>query len=441
MEEQSAVVPGVIEAEKMLLGSLIASPDATDIVLDRVVREDFLASRHRVIYAGISELASKGVFSTPEVLSVWLGMQGTLGDAGGRAYLEHLAENPASTDGTMVCSEAVLECSVLRQLAEAATEILDEVKRSSRGDACRILAAAEQRVVSIADRGARGRVDLTPVSWALKAAFEVLVARSNSDGGVTGLPTGYAELDEMTTGLQPAMGKTTLALNIVEHVAIKAEKPVAVFSMEMSADQLAMRLISSVGRINATRLRTGRLEGEEWSRVTTSIKTLRDARIFIDDTPALSPEMLRSKARQLKRKHGLGLIVIDYLQLMQVPGTGENRAAELSDISRSIKALAKELNVPVIALSQLNRSLETRADKRPVMADLRGSGALEDDADVIVFIYRDDYYNREHSRDKGVAEVIMAKQRNGPTGTIRLEFMGEYCRFRSLSEDSVGFFE
>src|SRR5690606_16841820 len=225
-----------------------------------------------------------------------------------------------------------------------------------------------------------------------------------------------------------------------EYAAMQTKQPVAVFSMEMSASQLALRLISSIGRINATRLRTGQLEDEDWSKVTHAIRALKEARIFIDDEPALSPEKLRAKARRIKKQHGLGLVVVDYLQLMAVPGTQENRATEVAEISRQLKALAKELNVPVVALSQLNRSLETRSDKRPMMADLRESGGIEQDADVIAFIYRDEYYNSD-SPDKGLAEIIVAKQRNGPTGTIKLKFFGEYTRFDNLSQDRVGTFE
>ncbi len=275
--------------------------------------------------------------------------------------------------------------------------------------------------------------------------------RNANGGGITGLSTGYTEFDELTAGLQPtdlvilaarpAMGKTTLALNIAEAAAIQSKKSVAVFSMEMSASQLALRLISSVGRVNATRLRTGQLEDEDWSRVSSAIQIMKDVKIFIDDTPALSPDVLRAKSRRLKREHDVGLIVIDYLQLMAVPGNSENRATEISEISRSLKGLAKELNVPVIALSQLNRSLETRTDKRPVMADLRESGAIEQDADVIVFIYRDEYYNKDASPDKGLAEIIIGKQRNGPTGSFKLKFFGEYTRFDNLAHDKVGSFE
>ena len=302
----------------------------------------------------------------------------------------------------------------------------------------------------IAEQGRRGRADFVSLREAMKDAFQILQERYENQGTVTGLPTGFHDFDEMTAGLQPsdliilaarpAMGKTTLALNMAEYAALKTKKAVAVYSMEMSASQLAFRLISSIGRINATRLRTGQLEDEDWSRVNMAIKMLSDVKIFIDDTPALSPDVLRSKARRIKREHDLGLIVIDYLQLMTVPGTGENRATEISEISRSLKALAKELNVPVIALSQLNRGLESRTDKRPVMADLRESGAIEQDADIIVFIYRDEYYNKE-SADRGLAEVIIGKQRNGPTGTCKLKFFGEYTRFDNLARDSVGAFE
>jgi replicative DNA helicase len=276
----------------------------------------------------------------------------------------------------------------------------------------------------------------------LRDTFRILQERYESKGAVTGLPTGFVDFDEKTAGLQPsdliilaarpAMGKTSLALNMAEYAALKTKKPVAVFSMEMSASQLSFRLISSLGRINQQRLRTGQLEDEDWSRVSHAITLLNDAKIFIDDTPALSPTELRSRARRLAREHGLGMIVIDYLQLMQVPGNKENRATEISEISRSLKALAKELNVPVIALSQLNRGLESRTDKRPVMADLRESGAIEQDADLIVFIYRDEYYNPDSS-DKGLAEIIIGKQRNGPIGMVPVAFRGEYTRFENLA--------
>ena len=385
-------------------------------------------------------------------LGEWFESQGHMDLVAGGAYLVELASTTPSAANIAAYAEIVRDKAVMRQLIEVGTEIVNDAFQPEGKESDEMLAIAEQKVFAIAEQGARGRTDFVAMNDALKDAFEVLRVRSESGGTVTGLPTGYTEFDMMTAGLQPtdlvilaarpAMGKTTFALNIAEYAAIKSKKAVAVFSMEMSAGQLAMRLISSVGRINATRLRTGQLEDEDWSRVTSAIRILKDqAKVFIDDTPGLSPDVLRSKARRLKREHDLGLIVIDYLQLMSVPGNNENRATEISEISRSLKGLAKELNVPVIALSQLNRSLETRTDKRPVMADLRESGAIVQDADMIVFIYRDDYYNKETSPDKGLAEIIIGKQRSGPTGSCKLRFFGEYTRFDNLSHDSIGAFE
>jgi replicative DNA helicase len=281
---------------------------------------------------------------------------------------------------------------------------------------------------------------------AVKEAFRLLQERYENRQAVTGVPTGFTDFDHKTAGLQagdliivaarPSMGKTALALNMAEYAAIKTGKAIIIFSMEMSASQLALRLISSLGRIDQQRLRTGELADEEWPRVTHAITMLSDAKIFIDDTPALSPVELRARARRLRREHELGMVVVDYLQLMAVPGSKENRATEISEISRSLKALAKEMQVPVVALSQLNRSLESRTDKRPVMADLRESGAIEQDADVIVFIYRDEYYNPE-SPDRGMAEIIIGKQRNGPTGMLKLTFRGQYTRFDNYVDESV----
>jgi len=449
--EQLRVPPHSVEAEQAVLGGLMLAPEAYDTVGDVLVEADFYRRDHQLIYRAIRELAEKNRPFDAVTLGEWFDSQGYSEQIGGGAYLVELATTTPSAANIRAYAEIVRDKAVLRQLIEVGTGIVNDGFQPEGRDSAALLAKAEQEVFAIAEAGSRGRQDFTPVNRALTEAFEVLQTRYNSGGGVTGLPTGYTEFDEMTAGLQPtdliilaarpSMGKTTLALNMAEYAAMKSKKPVAVFSMEMSASQLALRLISSIGRVNATRLRTGQLEDEDWSRVTSAIKLLRDARIFIDDTPALSPDVLRSKARRLKREHGLGLIVIDYLQLMQVPGNSENRATEISEISRSLKALAKELNVPVIALSQLNRSLETRTDKRPVMADLRESGAIEQDADVIIFIYRDDYYNRENSPDKGLAEVIIGKQRNGPTGSVKLKFFGEYTRFDNLAHDSVGAFE
>ncbi|RDZ28694.1 replicative DNA helicase [Lysobacter silvisoli] len=449
--DQLRVPPQSIEAEQAVLGGLMLAPDAYDRVADQLVEEDFYRRDHQLIYRAIRELAEKNRPFDAVTLGEWFDSMGLSEQVAGGAYLIELASTTPSAANIAAYAEIVRDKAVLRQLIEVGTGIVNDGFQPDGRDSGEILAKAEQEVFAIAEAGARGRTDFTPVNKALSEAFDVLQTRYANGGSVTGLPTGYTEFDEMTAGLQntdlliiaarPAMGKTTLALNMAEYAAFRSKKAVAVFSMEMSASQLALRLISSVGRVNAQRLRSGQLEDEDWSRVTSAIRQLREAKIFIDDTPGLSPDVLRAKSRRLKREHDLGLIVIDYLQLMSVPGNSENRATEISEISRSLKHLAKELNLPVIALSQLNRSLEQRADKRPVMADLRESGAIEQDADVIVFIYRDDYYNKETSPDKGLAEVIIGKQRSGPTGSIKLKFFGEYTRFDNLSRDSVGAFE
>ena len=444
------IPPQSVEAEQAVLGGLMLAPDSLDRVGDLLVEGDFYRRDHRLIYRAIRELSEKNRPFDAVTLGEWFEANSLSEQIGGTSYLIELANTTPSAANIRAYAEIVREKAVLRQLIDAGTEIVNDGFQPEGREVQEVLSAAEMKVFKIAEQGRRGRADFVPLREAMKDAFQLLQERYENQGAVTGLPTGFHDFDEMTAGLQnsdliilaarPAMGKTTLALNMAEYGAIKTKKAVAVYSMEMSASQLAFRLISSIGRVNATRLRTGQLEDEDWSRVNMAIRMLSDVKIFIDDTPALSPDVLRSKARRIKREHDLGLIVIDYLQLMQVPGTGENRATEISEISRSLKALAKELNVPVIALSQLNRGLESRTDKRPVMADLRESGAIEQDADIIVFIYRDEYYNKE-SPDKGLAEVIIGKQRNGPTGMVKLKFFGEYTRFDNLARDSVGSFE
>jgi len=449
--EELRIPPQSVEAEQAVLGGLMLAPDAYDRVADLLVERDFYRRDHQLIYRAIGELAQRDKPYDAVTLGEWFEAQGLGEQVAGGAYLTELAATTPSAANIRAYAEIVRDKAVLRQLIDVGTGIVNDGFQPGGRESAEILAQAEQSVFAIAEAGARGRSDFTPINKALSDAFSVLEARYQSGGGVTGLPTGYTEFDEMTSGLQntdliilaarPAMGKTTFALNIAEYVAIKTQKAVGIFSMEMSDSQLAMRLIASNGRINATRLRTGQLEDEDWSRVNSALRIMKDTKIFIDDTPGLSPDVLRAKCRRLKREHDLGLVVIDYLQLMAVPGNNENRATEISEISRSLKALAKELNIPVIALSQLNRSLETRADKRPVMADLRESGAIEQDADIILFIYRDDYYNKENSPDRGLAEIIIGKQRNGPTGSLKLKFFGEYTRFDNLSHDMVGSFE
>ncbi|MFZ7094824.1 replicative DNA helicase [Luteimonas dalianensis] len=449
--EQLRVPPQSVEAEQAVLGGLMLAPEAYDRVADVLVVKDFYRHDHQLIYSAIRDLAEKNQPFDAVTLGEWFESHGKSGEIGGGAYLVELASTTASAANIKAYADIVRDKAVLRQLIEVGTGIVNDGFQPEGRSTEDVLSKAERDVFAIAEAGARGRLDFVPVNDAMKEAFDVLQTRFANGGSITGLPTGYEEFDEMTAGLQPtdllilaarpAMGKTTFALNIAEYAALKTKKAVAVFSMEMSASQLALRLISSNGRINATRLRTGQLEDEDWSRVTGAIRMLKESKIFIDDTPGLSPDVLRAKARRLKREHDLGLIVIDYLQLMAVPGNSENRATEISEISRSLKGLAKELNLPVIALSQLNRSLESRTDKRPVMADLRESGAIEQDADIIVFIYRDEYYNKENSPDKGLAEIIIGKQRNGPTGSFKLKFFGEYTRFDNLAHDSVGSFE
>ncbi|HZH43737.1 MAG TPA: replicative DNA helicase [Lysobacter sp.] len=449
--EQLRIPPQSVEAEQAVLGGLMLAPEAFDTVASLLSEPDFYRRDHQLIYRAIRELADRSKPFDAVTLSEWFDSQGLSEQVAGGAYLIELASTTPSAANIAAYAEIVRDKAILRRLIEVGTGIVNDAFQPNGRESKEILAKAEQEVFAIAEADAKGRTDFVAVNDALKEAFDVLQTRYESGGSVTGLPTGYTEFDEMTAGLQPtdliilaarpSMGKTTLALNMAEYAAFRSKKAVAVFSMEMSASQLALRLISSVGRVNAARLRTGQLEDEDWSRVTSAIRQLKEVKIFIDDTPALSPEVLRAKARRLKREHDLGLIVIDYLQLMQVPGNSENRATEISEISRSLKALAKELQVPVIALSQLNRSLETRTDKRPVMADLRESGAIEQDADVIIFIYRDEYYNKENSPDKGLAEVIIGKQRNGPTGSIKLKFFGEYTRFDNLAHDGYGAFE
>jgi replicative DNA helicase len=448
--EALRVPPHSIDAEQAVLGGLMLDPYALEKILDLLSYTDFYRRDHQLIFKAISELSEKSKPYDAVTLGDWFEAHALADQVGGTPYLVELAQTTPSAANIRAYAEIVRDKSVLRSLIEVGTQIAEDGFAPGSRETPDLLAEAEQRVFKIADQNRTGRKDMVSLKEAMKEAFEILQVRYESQGTVTGLPTGFTDFDEMTAGLQPsdlivlaarpAMGKTTLALNMAEYAALKSKKAVVVFSMEMSASQLAFRLISSIGRINAGRLKTGQLEDEDWSRVTMAMKMLSESKIFIDDEPALSPAKLLSKARRLKREHDLGLVVVDYLQLMQVPGNSENRATEISEISRSLKALAKELHVPVIALSQLNRGLESRTDKRPVMSDLRESGAIEQDADIILFIYRDDYYNKD-SNDKGLAEVIISKHRNGATGTVKLKFFGEYTRFDNLARDSVGSFE
>ncbi len=438
------VPPHSLEAEQAVLGGLMLVSEAWDKIADKITEQDFHRRDHQLIFRAIGELAEKGRPCDAVTLGEWFESQRLSEQVGGTRYIIELANSTPSAANIAAYADIVREKSVLRQLIDAGTEITSDAFQPEGRSPRELVEIAEQRVFRIAEAGARGRQGFVSMRSAVKDAFEQLRQRAESKSPITGMPTGFTDLDHRTAGWQagdlvivaarPSMGKTALALNMAEYAALKTGKAAAVFSMEMSASQLAFRLISSLGRINQQHLRTGDLADEEWPRVTSAITLLAESKIFIDDTPSLSPLELRSRARRLKREHDLGIIVIDYLQLMQVPGNKENRATEISEISRSLKALAKELSVPVIALSQLNRSLEQRTDKRPVMADLRESGAIEQDADVIVFIYRDEYYNPD-SPDKGLAEIIIGKQRNGPTGMVKLAFLGQYTRFENFTSD------
>ncbi|HEU4855897.1 MAG TPA: replicative DNA helicase [Rhodanobacteraceae bacterium] len=439
------VPPHSIEAEQSVLGGLMLVAAAWDQVADRVMEEDFYRREHRLIFRAIGELAGAGQPCDAVTLGEWFERHGETANVGGVAYLAELANNTPSAANIAAYADIVRDKSVLRKLIEAGTEIVGNGFKPEGRSTPEILEAAEQRVFQIAEAGARGRKQVVAIRQSLTEAFNDLIKRYENRGQLNGLTTGFKDLDSLTSGLQkqdlvivagrPSMGKTAFALNVAEAVAMRAKQPVLVFSMEMSASQLALRLISSLGRLNQQQLRDGNLADEDWPRVGQAVSLLSDSKIFIDDTPALSPGDLRSRARRMKREHGLGLVVIDYLQLMQVPGNKENRATEISEISRNLKAMAKELEVPVIALSQLNRALEQRNDKRPVMSDLRESGAIEQDADLILFIYRDEVYNKE-SNSKGIAEIIIGKQRNGPIDTIKLTFLGQYTKFENYAPEA-----
>ncbi len=442
--------PHSIEAEQSVLGGLMLDNAAWELVADQVGEEDFYRQDHRLIFQAIGTLCARNEPVDVVTVSEWLEHHGQLDDAGGFAYLAEIASSTPSAANIKTYAQIVRERSVLRQLIHVATDISDSVFHTEGRETAEIIDRAEQLVFRIAEQGRRGQQAFRPMRELLTVVTDRIDKLYHTTDAFTGIPTGFNDLDEMTSGLQdtdviivagrPSMGKTSFAMNIAEHAAIKSRVPVAIFSMEMQAEQLVMRMLSSLGRIDQHRVRTGKLADDDWPRLTSAMSLLSEAPLFIDDTPALTPTELRARARRInrdiERQHGrgLGMIVIDYLQLMQVPGYKENRTNEISEISRSLKALAKELEVPVIVLSQLNRSLEQRPNKRPVMSDLRESGAIEQDADVIAFIYRDEVYNQD-SPDKGIAEIIIGKQRNGPIGTTRLTFLGQFTRFENYVPD------
>jgi len=444
-EHRLKVPPNSIEAEQSLLGGLMLDNSAWEKVADLVIASDFYRKDHRLIFTGISELAENSNPCDVVTLSEFLDNRDELEGAGGLEYLALLSNETPGAANVRAYAKILRERSTLRSLINAGNQISGSAYSTEGRTATALVDEAERLVFDIAEKGSRGKVGFRPLKNILPDAVDRIDLLHQSGGDITGIPTGYNEFDKLTAGLQPgelivvagrpSMGKTTLAVNIAENAAIGARVPTAIFSMEMPSQQLAFRMISSLGRVDQTHLRTGKFPDEDWSRINTAVQLMSDAPIFIDDSASLSPTEIRARARRLKREHGLGLIIVDYLQLMQVHGSTENRATEISEISRSLKALAKELELPIIAVSQLNRSVEQRTDKRPIMSDLRESGAIEQDADLIVFIYREEVYNQETPR-KGVADINIAKQRNGPIGDFPLTFVGRFTKFENWVPDA-----
>jgi replicative DNA helicase len=444
-EQRLKVPPHSIEAEQSLLGGLMLDHQSWDKVADVVSEHDFYRKDHRLIFSAIAALAETASPCDVVTVSEHLGNRGQLDEAGGLEYLATLANESPGAANARAYARILRERSMLRDLISAGNQISGAAFTTDGRSAAEIVDEAERLVFEIAESGARGRSGFRALKQILPEAVDRIDVLHQSDGDITGISTGFTEFDKMTAGLQagdmivvagrPSMGKTTLAINIAENAAIGSKVPTAIFSMEMPSQQLAFRMISSLGRVNQTHLRTGKFPDEDWSRINTAVQLMSEAPIFIDDTPGLSPTEIRARSRRLQREHGLGLIVVDYLQLMAVPGNKENRATEISEISRSLKALAKELALPIIAISQLNRSVEQRTDKRPVMSDLRESGAIEQDADLIVFIYREEVYNQDTPR-KGIADISIAKQRNGPIGDFPLTFVGRYTKFENWAPDT-----
>ncbi len=442
---QLRIPPHSVEAESSVLGGLLLDNSAWDRVGDLVKDSDFYRHEHQLVFAAIAQLVNAS--KPADVITVFehLQSQGKSDEVGGLSYLNSLAQYVPSAANIRRYAEIVRERGILRKLLTASDEIATAAFAPQGRPVAKILDEAEQKIFNIGEEGSRMKQGFQSMDTLVVELLDRVQEMADNPADITGVPTGFYDLDRMTAGFQagdmivlaarPSMGKTALAINIAEHVALNEGLPVAVFSMEMGAAQLAVRVVGSIGRINQGHLRTGKLTDEEWPRLTEAIERLRTISLHIDETPGLTPSELRANARRLARQCGkLGLIVVDYLQLMSGSSgsSGENRATELGEISRGLKMLAKELQCPVIALSQLNRSVEQRTDKRPMMSDLRESGAIEQDADIIMFIYRDEYYNKD-SKEPGVAEVIIGKQRNGPTGTVKLAFLNQLTRFESLA--------
>jgi replicative DNA helicase len=440
------IPPHSIDAEQAVLGGLMLDNAAWDQVADRLSESDFYRPDHRIIFRVMADLVLRckplDIITVSEALQSLSAQQSN--NSVGLAYIGELAKNTPTSANIGAYADIVRERSILRQLIEVGGEITEGGFQPGGRFALELLDDAERKVFAIAERGGRKGAGPQLIAEIFAKTVDRIDALFHSNSPITGAASGFHDFDRLTSGLQasdliivagrPSMGKTTFAMNIAEHAAMSGESAVLIFSMEMPAESLAMRMLASLGRIEQQRIRSGQLDDDDWPRLTSAISMMSSKKLLIDDSGALSPFEVRARARRVAREYGLGMIIIDYLQLMRVPGNSEHRAAEISEISRSLKALAKELNVPVVVLSQLNRGLEQRPEKRPVMSDLRESGAIEQDADLIVFIYRDEVYHKD-SNDKGTAEIIIAKQRNGPTGTTRLTFLGQYSRFENYAHD------
>ena len=440
--------PHSIEAEQAVLGSLMLDNQRWDVVAEMITDRDFYSRHHQLIFSEMHTLVSRGTPIDLITLSESLESKDLLIDVGGFAYLAELSKNTPSAINVVAYTDIIRQQAILRELISASNEIADNCYSTEGRDSTEILDLAESKIFQIAEsrtKQGEGPKNITDVLEATVAKIEELFQRPHD--GVTGVSTGFLDLDKKTAGLQrsdliiiaarPSMGKTTFAMNLCENAAMMQEKPVLIFSLEMPSEQIMMRMLASLSRVDQTRIRTGQLQDDDWARISSTMGLLLEKKnIYIDDSSGLTPMELRSRARRIYREHkGLSMIMVDYLQLMRVPNISENRTLEIAEISRSLKALAKELQIPVVALSQLNRSLEQRADKRPVNSDLRESGSIEQDADVIMFIYRDEVYN-EASEHKGIAEIILGKQRNGPIGKVRLKFQGQFSRFDNYADAS-----
>jgi replicative DNA helicase len=442
------VPPHSIEAEQAVLGALMLDNERWDAVNETLLPSDFYRREHRLIYEAMVAQSGAGKPLDVITLSEVLRSGGNLAEAGGLDYLGELVTNNQSAANITAYAGIIKERAILRKLISVAHHIADSGYNPDGRSSVELVDAAEQAVYNIADERPSdgGPQSITPI---LKSAVDRIETLFNAKGNITGISTGFADLDGMTSGLQksdlvivagrPSMGKTSFAMNMVEHAVLHNDKPVLVFSLEMPADSLIIRMLSSIGRIDQTRMRNGKLEDQDWDKLSSAVAKLRNRKLFIDDTSGLSPSEMRARSRRVAREQGdLGMIMVDYLQLMQIKGSSENRTGEISEISRSLKLMAREFNCPVVALSQLNRGLEQRPNKRPVMSDLRESGAIEQDADVIMFVYRHEVYDPEKPETKGLAEIIIGKQRNGPIGTVNLSFIGRHTRFENYMPPSGG---